>query len=53
MTFCEALLADAQVACVPGIGFGTEGYMRLSYATSDSNIDEGLARMAAWVDALK
>lgn len=53
MTFCEALLADAQVACVPGMGFGTEGYMRLSYATSDSNIDEGLARMAAWVDTLK
>lgn len=52
MMFCEALLADAQVACVPGIGFGAEGYMRLSYATSDSNIDEGLARMAAWVDTL-
>ena len=53
MTFCEALLAEAQVACVPGIGFGAEGYMRLSYATSDSNIEEGLARMKAWVETLQ
>ena len=52
MTFCEALLEEAQVACVPGIGFGAEGYMRLSYATSDSNIEEGLSRMSAWLESL-
>ncbi len=52
MTFCELLLADANVACVPGIGFGAEGYMRLSYATSDENIESGLARMSEWVSTL-
>ncbi len=49
MTFCERLLEEAKVACVPGIGFGAEGYMRLSYATSDENIELGLSRMKEWV----
>ncbi len=52
MDFCEGLLEDMKVACVPGIGFGAEGYMRLSYATSDANIDEGLSRMRDWVNTL-
>ena len=53
LTFCEALLEDANVACVPGIGFGTDGYMRLSYATSDENIEQGLDRIREWVTALQ
>ena len=52
LTFCEHLLADAKVACVPGIGFGSEGYMRLSYATSDAQIEEGLKRLGEWVSEL-
>ena len=52
LNFCEALLAEANVACVPGIGFGSEGYMRLSYATSDAQIKEGLARISDWVATL-
>ena len=52
MTFCELLLEEANVACVPGIGFGSEGYMRLSYATSDENIETGLARINDWVIGL-
>ncbi|MEK9727295.1 MAG: pyridoxal phosphate-dependent aminotransferase [Candidatus Margulisiibacteriota bacterium] len=53
LTFCEALLEEVNVACVPGIGFGSEGYMRLSYATSDALIREGLDRLSSWVDQLK
>jgi aspartate aminotransferase len=30
VSFCEHLLAEAKVACVPGAGFGTDNYMRLS-----------------------
>jgi len=41
------ILDEAEVAVVPGEAFGTPGYMRLSYATSDENITEGLTRMAA------
>ncbi len=41
------ILDEAEVAVVPGEAFGTPGYLRLSYATSDSDISEGVARMAA------
>ncbi len=41
------ILEEAEVAVVPGEAFGTPGYLRLSYATSDADIEEGLARMTA------
>jgi aspartate/methionine/tyrosine aminotransferase len=41
------ILDKAEVAVVPGEAFGTPGFFRLSYATSDENITEGLARMHA------
>lgn len=41
------ILDEAEVAVVPGEAFGTPGYMRLSYATSDDNISEGISRIAA------
>lgn len=41
------ILDEAEVAVVPGEAFGTPGYLRLSYATSDANITEGVERMAA------
>ncbi len=39
------LLEEAKVAVVPGSAFGKEGYIRMSYATSMSNIEEGLRRI--------
>ena len=41
------ILDEAEVAVVPGEAFGTNGYLRLSYATSDADITEGVGRMAA------
>jgi len=41
------ILDEAEVAVVPGEAFGTPGYVRLSYATSDADIVEGVGRMAA------
>ena len=41
----DRLLEEAHVAVVPGPGFGTEEHVRLSYATSMENIEEGLQRM--------
>ena len=41
------LLDEAQVALVPGSAFGAPGHMRLSYATSDAMIEEGLRRIKA------
>lgn len=43
--FADYLLDDAKVAVVPGIGFGNDNYIRLSYATSLENIKEGLDRV--------
>ena len=39
------LLEKAKVASVPGVAFGSEGYIRFSYATSDENIKEAVARI--------
>ncbi len=41
------LLEEARVAVVPGLDFGSDDHVRLSYATSDALITDGLARMAA------
>ncbi len=39
------LLEHARVAVVPGLDFGSDAHVRLSYATSAELIREGLARM--------
>lgn len=44
--FCARLLEQEKVAAVPGSAFGAEGYLRLSYATSDVIIAKGVARLA-------
>ena len=44
-TFAQLCLEHAKLALVPGSGFGAEGYLRWSYATSMENIKEGLDRL--------
>lgn len=46
---CAALLEAEKVAAIPGAGFGTDNYIRLSYATSLENIIEGLNRIENFV----
>ena len=46
------LLEEARVAVVPGLDFGSDAHVRLSYATSDALIAEGLTRMDAAVRKL-
>jgi aminotransferase len=50
--FAERLLAEEQVAVVPGTAFGAcgEGFVRCSYATSMELIEEAMARMARFVE---
>ena len=43
--FCARLLESEKVAAVPGIAFGADEYIRLSYATSMANIEKGLERI--------
>jgi aspartate/methionine/tyrosine aminotransferase len=47
------LLKDARVAVVPGDAFGAEGYIRLSYATSMTNLEKGLDRIIQALGELK
>ncbi len=48
----EYLLEQAEVALVPGSAFGAPGHLRLSFATSQAQLDEALARMARVLSAL-
>ncbi|HEU6447033.1 MAG TPA: pyridoxal phosphate-dependent aminotransferase, partial [Verrucomicrobiae bacterium] len=43
--FCAKLLEAEKVAAVPGIAFGADDYIRLSYATGMANIEKGLERI--------
>ena len=43
--FCSRLLEAEKVAAVPGIAFGADDYLRISYATSLANIQKGLDRI--------
>jgi aspartate aminotransferase len=47
--FCARLLEQEKVAAVPGIAFGADDYIRISYATSMTNIEKGLDRMERFV----
>ena len=42
---CNFLLEKGRVACVPGVGFGTEEHIRLSYATSMDLIENAMERI--------
>jgi len=53
LEFCNRLLDEEKVAAVPGSAFGAEGYLRLSYATSDEIIQKGVTRLARFCAALK
>jgi aspartate aminotransferase len=50
--FCARLLDQEKVAAVPGSAFGAEGYLRLSYATSDEIIAKGVVRLARFCAGL-
>jgi len=52
--FCVRLLKEKGTAVIPGIGFGSggEGFVRLTYATSEQNIAEGLRRIAEFVSKI-
>jgi aspartate aminotransferase len=49
ITFCKELLQETGVAVVPGIGFGSEGYFRFSFATDIITIREGIRRIEKFV----
>jgi aspartate aminotransferase len=50
---CEWLIEAAKVAVVMGSAFGAPGFVRLSYATSMKNVEEGVRRMAEALPKLR
>jgi len=52
MEFSNRLLNEADVAVIPGIAFGSDKHIRLSYATSMEDIEKGLDRIEKWIKNL-
>lgn len=53
LDLCEYLISEGRVALVPGSAFYAPGFVRLSYATSQANIEKGLGRIAEALAQLK
>lgn len=49
LEFCDALLDEQKVALIPGIAFGADDHIRLSYATDMDTIKKGMERLDAFV----
>ena len=52
LALADHILEKGRVAVVPGTGFFAPGFVRLSYATSMKNVEEGVARIAEALKAL-
>ena len=52
VTFCTRMLKENLVGLIPGIYFGTEGFMRLSYCYSDEDLKKGLDRVERFIKGL-
>ena len=51
--FAQRLLEEEQVVVTDGAGFGAEGYVRISYATSMEQIQEGIKRIKRFAEKYK
>ncbi|MEL6468178.1 MAG: pyridoxal phosphate-dependent aminotransferase [Cyanobacteria bacterium J06623_4] len=51
VTFCKKLLEEKHVAAIPGVAFGAEGTMRVSYATDLDTIERGMERLDGFVQS--
>lgn len=49
MELADLILSEAKVAIVPGEAFGAPGYARFSFALGDSDLEEGIGRIAELV----
>ena len=52
LDFCNALLESQQVAAVPGVAFGADDYIRLSYATDMTTINKGMERLTTFLQSI-
>lgn len=52
LELCKRLLDEARIALVPGTAFAAPGFVRLSYAASEQDLEQALARLRAFVAEL-
>lgn len=50
---CNVLLNDYKLALVPGIAFGNDHFIRMSYAASIENVRKGIKILSTYIDAIK
>jgi len=53
MVFCQRLLEDAYVAAIPGVAFGDDRFIRLSFATGMEHIKRGFDRLEKFVEKIR
>lgn len=53
LSFSKLLLENFNTAVIPGVAFGMDKYIRLSYATSMQNIEKGLDRLEKFLEIVK
>ena len=51
--FCLRMIEEGRLAAVPGVCFGTEGYIRLSYCYSDGELKAGLDNLERFISTLE
>ena len=52
-SFCLKAMRDYKVAMVPGVYFGADRNIRISYAVSDADLNEGLSRLQTMITDLR
>lgn len=52
LEFCDKLLTQERVATIPGIAFGDDNCIRLSYATDMDSIEKGMTRLSHFIESL-
>lgn len=50
--FCDRFLENYYVATIPGVAFGADDHIRLSYATDMTSIEKGMERLSQFVGTL-
>jgi aspartate aminotransferase len=51
-TFCSWLLEESGVAMVPGVAFGDDRFVRVSFATSDELMESAIRRVSEVVGSV-
>ncbi|HEY9722433.1 MAG TPA: pyridoxal phosphate-dependent aminotransferase [Oscillatoriaceae cyanobacterium] len=53
LTFARRLLEEAHVVAIPGVAFGAEGFVRVSFAAQPEALEEGLTRLVTFMQACR